>query len=323
MDNEDPPPLVENDTLLLFRTAITIRTFERGVADRFLRGKIPGFLHTSIGQEVIAAAFLGKLTSDDLATSTHRGHGHAIAKGSRLLPLAKEIFGSDEGICRGRGGSMHLIDVLVGFLGANAIVGGSVPVGTGAAVALKGTSDSAIAVCFFGDGAVNQGVLYESMNLAAIWELPVVYVCENNGWAESTPSSYAMSGAGVAARARAFGIEAYSVDSFDVNELMAVADRSIEIARIDRRPSLVEVKAYRLDGHHVGDAEKYRPSAEREIAGDRDPMRRLSSMISATYGSALVSSIESEVQEMVAEVIATAEQAPATVGATVGEYLFA
>ena len=195
------------ETLLtLYRTMLTIRLFEQRVAREFRTGEIPGFVHMYVGEEAVAAGVCANLDDDDYVTSTHRGHGHCIAKGCDLDRMMAEIYGREDGLCKGRGGSMHIADFSRGMLGANAIVGGGIALATGAGLASSVRGSRQVAVAFFGDGAANQGVLHESLNLAAIWKLPVIYVCENNGFAESTPASYATSVVDVASRAAGYGI---------------------------------------------------------------------------------------------------------------------
>ena len=205
------------ETLLsLHRTMLTIRLFEQRVASEFRTGEIPGFVHMYVGEEAVAAGVCANLHEDDYVTSTHRGHGHCIAKGCDLDRMMAEIYGREDGLCKGRGGSMHIADFSRGMLGANAIVGGGIALATGAGLASTVRGSGQVAVAFFGDGAVNQGVLHESLNLAAIWKLPVIYVCENNGFAESTPAAYATSVPDVASRAAGYGIPGVVADGADV-----------------------------------------------------------------------------------------------------------
>ncbi|MCI0634202.1 MAG: thiamine pyrophosphate-dependent dehydrogenase E1 component subunit alpha, partial [Actinobacteria bacterium] len=198
---------LSRDTLLsIWRTMATIRSFEERVAREFRTGEVPGFVHMYIGQESVAAGVCANLGDADYITSTHRGHGHAVAKGCELPAMMAEIYGRETGLCKGRGGSMHVADFSRGMIGANAIVGGGIALATGAALSAQVRGTDQVAVAFFGDGAANQGVFHESLNLAAIWKLPVVYVCENNGFAESTPADYATSVDDVSARAASYDI---------------------------------------------------------------------------------------------------------------------
>jgi acetoin:2,6-dichlorophenolindophenol oxidoreductase subunit alpha len=273
---------VPADTLLrLHRTMLTIRLFEQRVSREFRTGEIPGFVHMYIGEEAVAAGVCANLRDDDYVTSTHRGHGHCIAKGCNLDAMMAEIYGREDGLCKGRGGSMHIADFSRGMLGANAIVGGGIALATGAGLAADVRGSGQVAVAFFGDGAANQGVLHESLNLAAIWRLPVVYVCENNGFAESTPAAYATSVADVASRAAAYGIPGVIADGRDVLEVFAAARDAVDRARAGEGPTLLEVKTYRFMGHFEGDPEKYRDEAEKRELVENDALPALRETIIA------------------------------------------
>ena len=229
---------LSRDTLLrLWRTMATIRSFEERVAREFKTGQVPGFVHMYIGQEGVAAGVCANLTDADYITSTHRGHGHAVAKGCDLGAMMAEIYGRETGLCKGRGGSMHVADFSRGMVGANAIVGGGIALATGAALSAQVRGTDQVAVSFFGDGAANQGVFHESLNLASIWKLPVVYVCENNGLAESTPADYATSVDDVSVRAASYDIAGVTVDSGDVLEVYEAARRAVERARAGDGPT--------------------------------------------------------------------------------------
>jgi TPP-dependent pyruvate/acetoin dehydrogenase alpha subunit len=259
------------ETLLtLYRTMLTIRLFEQRVAREFRTGEIPGFVHMYVGQEAVAAGVCANLDDDDYVTSTHRGHGHCIAKGCDLDRMMAEIYGREDGLCKGRGGSMHIADFSRGMLGANAIVGGGIALATGAGLASNVRGSRQVAVAFFGDGAANQGVLHESLNLAAIWRLPVIYVCENNGFAESTPASYATSVVDVASRAAGYGIPGVRADGADVLGVYTAAREAVARARGGEGPTLLEVKTYRFMGHFEGDPERYRDDEERKTLRERD-----------------------------------------------------
>jgi TPP-dependent pyruvate/acetoin dehydrogenase alpha subunit len=267
------------ETLLtLYRTMLTIRLFEQRVAREFRTGEIPGFVHMYVGEEAVAAGVCANLHDDDYVTSTHRGHGHCIAKGCDLGRMMAEIYGRVDGLCKGRGGSMHIADFSRGMLGANAIVGGGIALATGAGLASSVRGGGQVAVSFFGDGAANQGVLHESLNLAAIWRLPVVYVCENNGFAESTPAAYATSVPDVAARAAGYGIPGVVADGAHVLDVHAAAHEAVERARAGEGPTLIEVKTYRFMGHFEGDPDRYRDDEDRSALLERDaipPLREL------------------------------------------------
>jgi TPP-dependent pyruvate/acetoin dehydrogenase alpha subunit len=267
---------IASETLLgLYRTMLTIRLFEQRVAREFRTGEIPGFVHMYVGEEAVAAGVCANLDDDDYVTSTHRGHGHCIAKGCDLDRMMAEIYGREDGLCRGRGGSMHIADFSRGMLGANAIVGGGIALATGAGLASSVRGGRQVAVAFFGDGAANQGVLHESLNLAAIWKLPVIFVCENNGFAESTPASYATSVVDIASRASGYGIPGVVADGTDVLGVYAAARAAVERARAGEGPTLLEVKTYRFMGHFEGDPERYRDDDERMTLRDRDAIPAL------------------------------------------------
>jgi acetoin:2,6-dichlorophenolindophenol oxidoreductase subunit alpha len=259
----------------LYRTMLTIRLFEQRVAREFRTGEIPGFVHMYIGEEAVAAGVCANLGDDDYVTSTHRGHGHCIAKGCDMGRMMAEIYGREDGLCRGRGGSMHIADFSRGMLGANAIVGGGIALATGAGLASSVRGSGQVAVAFFGDGAANQGVLHESLNLAAIWKLPVLYVCENNGFAESTPVAYATSVEDVASRASAYGIPGVVADGTDVLDVYQAAHTAVARARAGEGPTLLEVKTHRFMGHFEGDPDRYRGDDEREATRQRDALAAL------------------------------------------------
>jgi pyruvate dehydrogenase E1 component alpha subunit len=259
----------------LYRTMLTIRLFEQRVAREFRTGEIPGFVHMYVGEEAVAAGVCASLTDRDWITSTHRGHGHCIAKGCDLGAMMAEIYGREDGLCKGRGGSMHIADFSRGMLGANAIVGGGISLATGAALAAQVRSDGAVAVAFFGDGAANQGVLHESMNLASIWSLPVVYVCENNGFAESTPAAYATSVPDIAARAAGYSMPGVTVDGSDAIAVYQAARDAVQRARAGAGPTFLEVRTYRFMGHFEGDPDRYRDDDDRELARSRDALAAL------------------------------------------------
>lgn len=265
----------------LHRTMLTIRIFEQRVAREFKSGEIPGFVHMYVGEEAVAAGVCANLRDDDYVTSTHRGHGHCIAKGCDLDTMMAEIYGRQDGLCKGRGGSMHIADFSRGMLGANAIVGGGIALATGAGLAATVRGTDQVAVAFFGDGAANQGVLHESLNLAAIWRLPVVFVCENNGFAESTPAAYATSVPDVASRAAGYGIPGTIANGRDVLDVFAAAKEAVDRARAGKGPTLLEVKTYRFMGHFEGDPERYRDDEERTELAANDALATLGARIVA------------------------------------------
>jgi pyruvate dehydrogenase E1 component alpha subunit len=313
------------ETLLsLHRTMLTIRLFEQRVASEFRTGEIPGFVHMYIGEEAVAAGVCANLHEDDYVTSTHRGHGHCIAKGCDLDRMMAEIYGREDGLCKGRGGSMHIADFSRGMLGANAIVGGGIALATGAGLASTVRGSGQVAVAFFGDGAVNQGVLHESLNLAAIWKLPVLYVCENNGFAESTPAVYATSVPDVAARAAGYGITGAIADGADVLGVYEAARAAVERARAGEGPTLLEVKTYRFRGHFEGDPDRYRDDEEREGLQEKDAIPPLRSRILAEGHAteADLDALHAEIEAAVEHAVEFARSSPFPDPADIGKYVY-
>lgn len=251
-----------------------IRTFEDRVAGLFAEGKLPGFVHLYAGEEAIAVGVCSHLTDDDFITSTHRGHGHCIAKGVDINPMMAELYGKATGSCKGKGGSMHIADVDKGMLGANGIVGGGGPLacGSGLMARVKGTTQ--VTVCFFGDGAAEQGTMHEAMNLAKIWNLPVVFVCENNGFAETTPASYHCAAKDIADRATAYNMPGFTVDATDFFAIYEAAGEAIGRARRGEGPSLIECKGFRFYGHFEGDTKLYYTEAMLADFKKRDPIAK-------------------------------------------------
>ncbi len=269
-------PVTEQQKWLhAYRQMVSIRLFEEQVNELYIRALMPGLAHLYSGEEAVAVGICEALRRDDYITSTHRGHGHCLAKGASPDRMFAELLGKEAGYCRGKGGSMHIADPATGNLGANAIVGGSVGIATGAAFAAKRLRTDRVAVCFFGEGALGQGSLYEVMNLAQLWKLPVIYVCENNLYNEYTHFSETTAGT-ILARATAFGIEATSVDGQDVRKVNEVASRLIQRARKGEGPSFLQADTYRFSGHHVGDIsrEYYRSKQEESLwKTERDPIK--------------------------------------------------
>jgi TPP-dependent pyruvate/acetoin dehydrogenase alpha subunit len=259
----------------MYRRMVMIRLFEEQVNDLYTRALMPGLAHLYIGEEAVAVGICEALRSTDYITSTHRGHGHCLAKGASPDRMFAELLGKEAGYCRGKGGSMHIADPATGNLGANAIVGGSAGIATGAALASKRLGKDDVAVCFFGEGALGQGVLYEVMNLAALWKLPVIYACENNLYTEYTHYSETTAG-DILARGTAFGVPSEGVDGQDVRAVNAVARKMVERARRGEGPSYLVCNTYRYTGHHVGDInrEYYRSKQEeQQWKTQRDPIR--------------------------------------------------
>jgi pyruvate dehydrogenase E1 component alpha subunit len=267
--------LGREDQLDLLRTMIRIRTFETRVEELFLNRKVPGFVHLYIGEEAIATGVMASLRKSDWITSTHRGHGHAIAKGAKTDRMMAELYGKKTGYCKGKGGSMHIADFAVGMLGANGVVGGgyNIAVGAGISATLRKTDE--VAVCFFGDGASNRGTFHEALNLASVWKLPVLFVNENNQFASTTPTAFATSVDRIADRAKAYSMDGYTVDGNNVVEVYNAAAALIEDGRKGKGPALLECLTYRIKGHYVGDPEKYRTKEEvQKHFIENDPITR-------------------------------------------------
>src|SRR5256712_211540 len=269
--------LNKDQLLRMYRRMFSIRQFEEHANDLYLRALMPGVTHRYEGEEAVAVGVCEALRPDDYITSTHRGHGHCLAKGAAPNRMFAELLGKEAGYCRGKGGSMHIADPATGNLGANAIVGGSAGIATGAAFSAKKLGNGRVCVCFFGEGALGQGVLYEVMNMAQLWKLPVIYVCENNMYNEYTHCSETTAGY-ILARPGAFGLPAESVDGQDVRAVHAAASRFVERARAGAGPAFLLCNTYRYRGHHVGDInrEYYRAKQEEQRwSSERDPIKIL------------------------------------------------
>ncbi len=292
--------------LAMHRTMVRIRAFETRVSELFLDGKLPGFVHTYIGEEAIAAGVCAALRADDYITSTHRGHGHAIAKGMGLNELMAELYGKATGVCGGYGGSMHVADFSLGMLGANGIVGGGFGIAAGAALSARYRQSSQVAVCFFGDGGINKGTFHEALNFAALHKLPAVFVCENNQYAQFTAASRTTSVDDVATRAGGYGIPGKTLDGNDALVVHQAALAAGKRARDGFGPTLLNMVTYRHGGHYVGDAEVYRERDEVETWRQRDPIPHLEAAIVAA-GAAPASDLAQVTAAAQAEV-ARAEQ---------------
>jgi acetoin:2,6-dichlorophenolindophenol oxidoreductase subunit alpha len=258
----------------LYRTMARIRAFEETALEAHKAGEIPGPLHVSIGQEAVAAGVCINLRTDDRITSNHRGHGHALAKGADPKRMMAELFGRASGYCRGKGGSMHIADFSVGMLGANGVVSGGIPIAVGAAQGLKMQKSDAIAVCMFGDGAINRGPFLEGLNWAALYRLPVLFVCEDNGVAAFTATDTVTAGPGVVARAQSLGVGAISIDGNNVIAVDDAAGVAVAAVRRGEGPRLLHVRTYRLMGHTSTDAAAWRAASEVEAARGREPVGR-------------------------------------------------
>lgn len=304
--------IAEIPLLPLYRTMLTIRRFEERCNYLFMQGRIPSTLHLYIGQEAVAAGVCAHLRPDDYLFSTHRPHGHAIAKGVEPRAIMAELYGKRTGCCKGKGGSMHVGDVRVGMFPAVAIVGANAPLAAGAALAAKWLDKDRVTVCFFGEGAANEGAVHEAMNMAAIWDLPVVYVCENNLYAASTPFSKTFKIPNVADRAAAYGMPGVIVDGNDVEAVYRVAGEAIARARRREGPTLIEAKTYRLCGHSRSDPRTYRSREEEEEWAKRDPIPRLAGRLKelGLATDETLETIEREIQALIDDAVRFAEESP-------------
>ncbi len=307
-------PIDVEQYLHMYEQMAKIRAFEEQVNELYKSAKMPGLAHLYSGEEAIAVGVCEALRRDDYITSTHRGHGHCLAKGASVDRMFAELLGKEAGYCRGKGGSMHIADPETGNLGANAIVGGSAGIATGAAFSAKRRGTGQVAVCFFGDGALGQGLLYEVMNMASLWKLPIIYVCENNLYNEYTHNSETTAGE-ITARARAFGIHTEVVDGQDVRAVLATARRLVERARRGEGPAFMECKTYRYYGHHVGDINRayYRSKEEeQEWMARRDPLKVLAEWLvgQKLTEQAVLDQIDKDVQAQIESGVQFALDAP-------------
>ena len=306
--------LARDQALHFYQQMLKIRLFEEQVNQLYLGAKMPGLAHLYIGQEAVAVGVCEALRRDDYITSTHRGHGHCLAKGASVDKMFAELLGKAPGYCRGKGGSMHIADQDTGNLGANAIVGGSAGIATGAAMSAKMRGSDQVAVCFFGEGALGQGLLYEVMNMASLWKLPVIYVCENNQYNEYT--SYRETTAGeVAARAQAFGIHTETIDGQDIQLVHATSLTLVGRARRGEGPAFLQCNTYRFYGHHVGDIDRsyYRvKNEEDEWKSKRDPVKLLAEWLKKgeMADGKLLDQIEGEMATEIKEAVNFALNAP-------------
>ena len=293
----------------LLRQLLRIRRFEEQCAELYSAGKIRGFLHLYIGEEAVAVGLMEALTAEDAVVATYREHGHALARGIAADALMAEMFGKQEGCSRGRGGSMHVFDAATRFYGGNAIVGGGLPVAVGLALSDRMLDRRRVTACFFGDGAVAEGEFHESMNLAVLWQLPVLFVCENNLYAMGTRIERALSQTDLAARARAYGMNAESVDGMDVLAVEEAARRAAQAVRTGTAPYFLECRTYRFRAHSMFDAELYRDKAEVEEWKLRDPIHRLRAQLEAAHAvdDAAFGALDAEVRNEIARAADFAE----------------
>lgn len=296
----------------MYKKMQEIRKFEEEVSVQFAGGNIPGFVHLYTGQEAVAAGACASLREDDYITSTHRGHGHLIAKGGDLKKMMAELYGKDTGYCNGRGGSMHIVDVSLGILGANGIVGAGTQIAAGAGLSSKVRKTGQVVVCFFGDDATTEGMFHESANLAAVWDLPVVFVCENNLYGQFTPYSKHSKVPNVADKAKAYGMPGVIVDGNDVMAVKNAVEEAVQRARSGKGPTLVECKTYRWHGHYEGDVYPYRSEEEIEHWKKRCPIANFRAMLIAEKVATAeeLDAVEKEVDEAVKAAVKFAEESP-------------
>ncbi|HPI97482.1 MAG TPA: thiamine pyrophosphate-dependent dehydrogenase E1 component subunit alpha [Synergistales bacterium] len=296
-----------------YETMMKIRYFEQNIQEKFLAGEIPGFVHVYIGEEATGTGIMSNLRKDDYIQTTHRGHGHTIAKGAELKRMMAEIYGKKPGFCKGKGGSMHIADFSVGMLGANGVVGGGYTLATGAALASKMLGKDQVTVVFFGDGASNRGTFHEAANMAAAWDLPILFVCENNQWASTTPYRTTTSVEDIADRAQGYGMEGIIVDGNDVFAVYETARKLIGDIRKGSGPALLECKTYRIGGHFVGDPEMYRTKEEvQKVFKENDPITRFEERVleEKVMTREELDQIKEEVLKEVDEAVEFARQAP-------------
>lgn len=305
-------PLPAEQLVDMLTTMLRIRAFEQKVEKLFFAGEIPGFVHLYLGEEAVATGVCAALRRDDWITSTHRGHGHAIAKGARTDRMMAEIFGKRTGYCKGKGGSMHIADFDAGMLGANAVVGGGFPIAVGAGLSAKMRRTDQVAVCFFGDGASDRGTFHEALNFASVFRLPVIFVNENNQYASTTPADYAVAVKDIAARAAGYDMSGTVVDGNDVVAVYEVITAAVDRARGRGGPSLVEAKTYRWRGHFVGDPEQYRDRRTVKKWEERGPVNRLEeqSIALSILSVAEIEEIRATVDDEIAAAVRFARESP-------------
>jgi pyruvate dehydrogenase E1 component alpha subunit len=305
-------PLEKQKFIGMYRRMLEIRFFEEKVFELYAQNLVPGTIHLYLGEEAVAVGVCSTLRKDDYITSTHRGHGHCIAKGAELKRVMAEILGKKTGYCKGKGGSMHIADFTIGMLGATAVVGAGLPIAVGAALSIKLSKTDQVVACFFGEGASNQGTFHESLNLASLWKLPVIFICENNLYAMGTHQSRAMPIENIADRATAYGIPGQVVDGNNVLAVYEATQEAVERARKGKGPTLIECKTYRHKGHSRVDAAKYRPKEEVQEWLDKDPIKRLKEKLlqEKALTEAEIQRIEKEVSAEIEEAVKFATESP-------------
>ena len=301
----------------IYTRVLRIRRFEEEVGRLFRQGQLPGFVHLYIGEEAVAAGVCAALTDEDTIISTHRGHGHVIAKGGDIKRMMAELFGKATGYCKGKGGSMHIADFEIGMLGAIGIVGGGMPIAVGAGLSAWYTDSDRVSVCFFGDGAANEGSFHESLNLASTLTLPVIFVCENNQYGEFTPAANAMNISDIADRAVGYGIPGLVADGTDAFEMYRATSEAVDRARSGDGPTLIEAKTHRRGSHAEGEeaflgGQTYRDEAETAAARAKDPLHLLHTYVSENdiLPAERLETLDSEITRLVAEAVEAARNSP-------------
>ena len=305
--------LRKSEKISMLKTLLTIRRFEERTIQLYQTAKIWGYLHPYLGQEAVAVGSCQALEKDDYIVSTHRGHGHCIAKGGDLNKMMAELLGKSTGYCKGRGGSMHIADTELGILGANGIVGGGIPISVGAGFGCKFDKKGRVTICYFGDGAANNGVFHESLNMASIFKLPIIYICENNLYGISMCSEDSVACENIGDRASSYSMPGYIVDGSNPEEVFNAAHKAVENARKGNGPSLIEAKAYRFTGHHPNDPAEYREKEEVDYyKSEKDPLKNYSQKLikEKTVSKKEYAEMDKEVQKLVDKSVEFAEKSP-------------
>ncbi len=307
-----PEGLTTDAILRMYEQMLTIRRFEVVAKRELNAGTFPGFIHMYVGEESIAVATCENLRNDDAIVGTHRSHGHCIAKGCDLVAMFAELRGAETGLSRGKGGSMHMMDVKKGMYGANGVVGGGFPMATGLGLGFRYKNTDNVSVCFFGDGASNQGTFHESVNLASIWKLPVIYICENNGYAEDTPVSYSTSVKNISDRAAGYSIVGEAIDGSDLFQVYSATKRAVLRARRGEGPTLIDAKCWRIYGHYQDDPAKYKTKEYLQLQEEKDPVKKLAAFLTSNElaSTEKLSEIEARVHQKIDSALAESLKAP-------------
>lgn len=316
--------LEKNDLMTFYRQMVLIRRFEEAAAEMYLRGKISGFSHLYIGEEAVAVGVTSALFDKDYVVSSYREHGHALAKGADPKEVMAELFGKDTGICHGLGGSMHLFSQSLRFMGGYAIVGGGIPVATGIGLSIKYKDEDVVCACFFGDGAVNQGAFHESLNLAKLWNLPVLFICENNLYAMGTEVSRASATREIYKRARAYDIPGESANGMDVLKVREVTAKAVKQIRKGNGPYFLEFKTYRFKPHSMADPNRYRTIEEEEIWKERDPIEAFSGYLVKTgiFEPCELKEAKNEVENEIRNAVKFADESPNPKMETLNKFIY-